>query len=117
MHTVKKLYEADGEYFESKTPAYIFGAPNNKVYVVFSPRHIKSLSFIIAEIVGLGYDYDSDTCYNIQLGKKNIPFNEIPNQYIHQGTFKKYDVSNYEVFDNAEDVLNFFYPKIIVQNS
>ena len=64
----KLIYMAKGDehYFPTPNPAYYYGMPDNKVYVIYS-NHYKipggkvGSEFVIADLEEFSYDYEKET--------------------------------------------------------
>ena len=64
----KLIYKARGNehYFPTPNPAYYYGMPDNKVYVIYS-RHYEipggkvGSEFVIAELEEFSYNYEKET--------------------------------------------------------
>ncbi len=64
----KLIYKAKGNehYFPTPNPAYYFGMPDNKVYVIYSshyeiPCDIVGSEFVVAELEEFSYNYEKET--------------------------------------------------------
>jgi hypothetical protein len=64
----KLIYKAKGNehYFPTPNPAYYYGMPDNKVYVIYSshyeiPNGKVGSEFVIAELEEFSYNYEKET--------------------------------------------------------
>jgi hypothetical protein len=123
----KLIYVARGDehFFPTPYPAYYYGMPDNKVYVIYSNHYeIQSgkvgSEFIIAELEEFTYDFEKET---LLAYKDNDLWSLTMKEAVCGWTQKMKIVKTYKMDDSnltpvmAETILNKLFVEVTVQNS
>jgi hypothetical protein len=123
----KLIYIAKGDehYFPTPYPAYYYGMPDNKVYVIYSshyeiPGGKVGSEFIIAELEEFSYNYEKET---LLAYKDNDLWSLTVKEAVSGWTQKMEIIKTYKMGDTnltpvtAEAILDKLFVEVTVQNS
>jgi hypothetical protein len=109
MRKVRLIYKAEETYLKTSYPAYYYGSPDNKVYVVYSSSYLtpsgkSRLEFIIARHEQFSYNYPEGRLIEISTQKTPLLNSFVDNRNLILTTLKSF--KNCKSYDDAEGLLN-----------
>ena len=103
MRKVRLIYKANETYLKTSYPAYYYGSPDNRVYIVYSASYLtpsgkSGKEFFIARHEEFSYNYMEDRI--IEIATKKTP---LLNSFIDKSGLKVTNIKSYKSCKSYED--------------